>query len=181
MRSRLRLGRPIIRLRFSVSVCTLLTNAKCVTAATAGCWILVVRVRIDFPPTGPCPRALIGGAQPYIVGGPPSHSAIKERWGPRLAVRGSPRRQSPHRYPIPRPDLEKGRCQRREAPPTPATPPRRLDAHAAAEDATAPTPPSPPNVAAGAQMASVNETLTGASTTMAFDGLPPITHLSISL
>jgi hypothetical protein len=72
-----------------------------------------------------------------MVGGPPSHSAIKGRWGPGLAVRGSPRRQSPHRYPIPRPDLEKGRCQRREAPPTPATPP---DAHAATENATASLP-----------------------------------------
>ena len=122
-------------------------------------------------------RALIGDAQPYMVGGPPSHSAIKERWGPGLAVRGSPRHQSPHRHPNPRPDLEKGRCQRREAPPTPATPPRRLDAHAAAEDATTPTPPSPPNVAAGAQMASVNETPAGASTTMAFDGLLHLTPL----
>jgi len=127
--------------------------------------------------TGSCPRALIGGAQPYMVGGPPSHSTIKKRWGPGLAVRGSPRRQSPHRYPIPRPDLEKGCCQRREAPPTPATPP---DAHAATEDATAPTP-SPPNVAAGAQMASVNETPAGASTTTAFDGLQPITPFSLSL
>ena len=27
-------------------------------------------------------RALIGGAQPYMVGGPLSHYAIKERWGP---------------------------------------------------------------------------------------------------
>ena len=141
-------------------------------------------VSIDLPPvrpnglTGPCPHALIGGAQPYMVGGPPSHSAIKERWGPGLAVRGSPRRQSPHRHPNPRPDLEKGRCQQREAPPTPATPP---DAHAAAEDATVPTP-SPPNVAAGAQMASVNETPAGASTTTAFDGLLPITpFLSVSL
>ena len=44
-------------------------------------------VRIDLPPvrpnglTGPCPRALIGGAQPYMVGGSPSHSAIKEGGG----------------------------------------------------------------------------------------------------
>ena len=60
-----------------------------------------------------------------MVGGPPSHSAIKERWGPGLAWRGSPRRQSPHRHPNPKPDLEKGRCQQREAPPTPATSPRR--------------------------------------------------------
>ena len=140
-------------------------------------------VSIDLPPvrpnglTGLCPRALIGGAQPYMVGGPPSHSAIKERWGPELAVRGSPHRQSPHRYPIPRPDLEKGRCQRREAPPTPTTPP---DMHAATEDVTAPTP-SPPIVAADAQMASVNETPTGASTTTAFDGLQPITPSSLSL
>ena len=60
---------------------------------------------------------------------------------------------------------------------TPATPP---DVHIAAEDATAPTP-SPPTVAAGAQMASVNETPAGASTTTAFDGLLLITYLSISL
>ena len=32
-------------------------------------------------PSGPCSRALIGGAQPYMVGGPPSHSAIKEGGG----------------------------------------------------------------------------------------------------
>ena len=38
-------------------------------------------VSIDLPPvrpnglTGPCPRALIGGAQPYMVGGPPSLAA----------------------------------------------------------------------------------------------------------
>jgi hypothetical protein len=31
-----------------------------------------------------------------MVGGPPSHSAIKRGWGPRLAVRGSPRRHTPH-------------------------------------------------------------------------------------
>jgi hypothetical protein len=30
---------------------------------------------------GPCSRALIGGAQPYMVDGPPSHSAIKEGGG----------------------------------------------------------------------------------------------------
>jgi hypothetical protein len=29
-----------------------------------------------------------------MVGGPPSHSAIKRGWGPRLAVRGSPRRRT---------------------------------------------------------------------------------------
>jgi len=52
----------------------------------------LISVRIDLPPVrpnglfGPCSRALIGGAQPYMVGGPLSHSAIKERWGPGLAV-----------------------------------------------------------------------------------------------
>ena len=36
---------------------------------------LLISVSIDLPPvrpnglTGPCPRALIGGAQPYMVGG----------------------------------------------------------------------------------------------------------------
>jgi hypothetical protein len=29
-----------------------------------------------------------------MVGGPPSHSAIKRGWGPRLAARGSPRRRT---------------------------------------------------------------------------------------
>jgi hypothetical protein len=48
--------------------------------------IFLVLVRIDLPPLGPkvfglCSRALIGGTQPDIVGGPPSHSAIKGRWG----------------------------------------------------------------------------------------------------
>jgi hypothetical protein len=70
-------------------------------------------VRTDLPPLDPttfgtCSRALIGGAQPYMVGGPPSHSAIKERWGPGLAVQGSPRRQSPHRHPNPNPIKERG-------------------------------------------------------------------------
>ena len=130
-------------------------------------------VSIDLPP-----RALIGGAQPYMVGGPPSHSAIKERWGPGLAVRGSPRRQTPHRHPNPNPILRRGAAsdgkhhRRRQ---------RHPDAHVAAEDATALTP-SPPNVAAGAQMASVNKTPAGASTTTAFNGLLPITpFLSVSL
>ena len=68
----------------------------------------------------------------------PSHSAIKERWGPGLAVRGSPRRQSPHRHPNPNPILRRGAAsdgkhhRRRQ---------RHPDAHAAAEDATAPTLP----------------------------------------
>ena len=109
-----------------------------------------------------------------MVGGPPSHSAIKERWGPGLAVRGSPRRQSPHRHPNPNPILRRGAAsdgkhhRRRQ---------RHPDAHAAAEDATAPTPPSPPNIAAGAQMASANEIPAGASTTTAFDGLLLLTPL----
>ena len=147
--------------------------------------VRVPPVRFDLPPVrpnglfGPCSRALIGGAQPYMVGGPSSHGAIKERWGPGLAVRGSPRRQSPHRHPNPNPILRRGAAsdgkhhRRRQ---------RHPDALAAAEDATAPTPPSPPNVAAGAQMASANETPAGASTTTAFDGLLPlIPLLSVSL
>ena len=53
-------------------------------------------VRIDLPPvrpnglTRPCPRALIGDAQPYMVGGSPSHCAIKRGGGRRLSSRGSP-------------------------------------------------------------------------------------------
>ena len=31
---------------------------------------------------GPLPRALIGGAQPYMVGGPPVTLRYKERWRP---------------------------------------------------------------------------------------------------
>jgi hypothetical protein len=34
-----------------------------------------------------------GAPNQSMVGGPPSHSAIKSGWGPRLAVRGSPRRR----------------------------------------------------------------------------------------
>jgi len=113
------------------------------------------------------------GAQPYMVGGPPSHSAIKERWGPGLVVRSSPRHQSPHRHPNPNPILRRGAAsdrkhhRRRQ---------RHPDAHAA-EDATAPTPLSPPNITAGAQTASANEIPAGASTTTAFDGLLPLTPL----
>ena len=110
-----------------------------------------------------------------MVGGPPLHSAIKERWGLGLAVRGSPRRQSPHRHLNPKPDLEKGRCQRREAPPTPATPPRRTRRRRGRHCIDSSL--SPPNIAAGAQMASANETPAGASTTTAFDGLLLLTPL----
>jgi hypothetical protein len=89
---------------------------------------------ISFPlgPTafGPCSCALIGGAQPDMVGGPPSHSAIKGRWGPGLEVRSLPRRQSPHRHPNPNP-IKKGALpvtgsstDAGNATPTSATPPR---------------------------------------------------------
>jgi hypothetical protein len=37
-----------------------------------------------------------GAPNQFMTGGPPSHSAIKRGWGPRLAVRGSPRRHIPH-------------------------------------------------------------------------------------
>ena len=50
---------------------------------------------------------------------------------------------------------------------------RRSRRHRGRHSAT----PSPPNVAAGAQMASVNETPAGASTTTAFDGLLHLTPL----
>jgi hypothetical protein len=58
-------------------------------------------VRNDLPPLDPtafgsCFRVLIGGAQPDMVAGSPSHSAIKGRWGSGLEVRGLSRRQSPH-------------------------------------------------------------------------------------
>ena len=113
-----------------------------------------------------------------MVGGPPSHSAIKERWG-----RGSQyevHRAASHPTDIltldpieSRGAASDGKYHRRRQ--------RHTDARTAAEDATAPTP-SPPNVAAGAQMASANETPAGASTTTAFDGLLPITlFLSVSL
>jgi hypothetical protein len=53
----------------------------------------VFTVRIDLPPLGPTDfgsrsRDLIGGAQPYMVGGPPSHSAIKKGggWGSQYEV-----------------------------------------------------------------------------------------------
>jgi hypothetical protein len=35
-----------------------------------------------------------GAPNQSMVGGPPSHSAIKRGWGPRLAVRGSPRHRT---------------------------------------------------------------------------------------
>jgi hypothetical protein len=35
-----------------------------------------------------------GAPNQSMVGGPPSHSAIKSGWGPRLVVRGSPRRRT---------------------------------------------------------------------------------------
>ena len=112
-----------------------------------------------------------------MVGGPPSHSAIKERWG-----RGSQyevHRAASHPTniltldPILRRGVASdGKHHRHRQ--------RHPDADAATEDATTPTP-SPPNVAAGAQMASVNETPAGASTTTAFDGFQPITPFSLSL
>ena len=56
------------------------------------------RVRLGLPP-----RALNGGVQPTMVGGPPSHCAIKERWGPqgartpKFAVLPKTHRQNPNR------------------------------------------------------------------------------------
>jgi hypothetical protein len=49
-----------------------------------------------------------------MVGGPQSHGAIKIGWGPRLAVRGSPRRHTPHPT---NPNPTRGALERREAPP----------------------------------------------------------------
>jgi hypothetical protein len=45
------------------------------------------------------PAPWSGAPNQSMVGGPPSHSAIKRGWGPRLAVRGSPRRRytPPHK------------------------------------------------------------------------------------
>ena len=55
----------------------------------------------------------------------PVAQCYKGKVGAEARRRGSPCRQSSHRHPNPRPDLEKGRCQRQEAPPTPTTPPQR--------------------------------------------------------
>jgi hypothetical protein len=65
-------------------------------------------VRIDLPPvrpnglTGPCSRALIGGAQLYMVGGPTSHCAIYRGGGrPALGTRFTLSRHSPPIFPDP--------------------------------------------------------------------------------
>jgi hypothetical protein len=69
------LGRP--------SVWTPLSRAGALPAQQV---YLLSTVRTDLSPLGPtafgpCSRVLIGGAQPYMVGGPPSHSVIKEGGG----------------------------------------------------------------------------------------------------
>jgi hypothetical protein len=46
-----------------------------------------------------------GAPNQSMVGGPPSHSAIKSGWGPRLAVRGSPRRRT---HPTPQTLTDRG-------------------------------------------------------------------------
>jgi hypothetical protein len=55
-----------------------------------------------------------GAPNQSMVGGPLSHSAIKRGWGPRLAVRGSPRRHISHPT---NPNPTEGALERREAPP----------------------------------------------------------------
>jgi hypothetical protein len=44
-------------------------------------------------------RALIGGVQPFSGWWAPVAALYKQRWGPGLAVRGSPRLLSTHRHP----------------------------------------------------------------------------------
>jgi hypothetical protein len=46
-----------------------------------------------------------GAPNQSMVGGPPSRSAIKSGWGPRLAVRGSPRRRT---HPTPQTITDRG-------------------------------------------------------------------------
>jgi hypothetical protein len=46
-----------------------------------------------------------GAPNQSMVGGPPSHSAINRGWGPRLAVRGSPRRRT---HPTPQTLIDRG-------------------------------------------------------------------------
>jgi hypothetical protein len=58
----------------------------------------------------------LGAPYQSMVGGPRSHSAIKRGWGPRLAVRGLPRRRTPHPT---NPNRPEGALERREAPPPP--------------------------------------------------------------
>ena len=55
-------------------------------------------------PVGPLIRALIGGAQSTMAGGPLSHCAINRGGGRRLKSRGSPKPSSPPTNP--KPDLE---------------------------------------------------------------------------
>jgi hypothetical protein len=46
-----------------------------------------------------------GAPNQSMVGGPPSHNAIKSGWGPRLVVRGSPRRRT---HPTPQTLTDRG-------------------------------------------------------------------------
>jgi hypothetical protein len=84
-------------------------------------------VRIELPPvrpnslTGPCSRALIGGAQSYMVGGPPSHCAIyigggRSALGTRLTSATTPHRYSRSRS-------KRGAASDGKLPPSPAAPP----------------------------------------------------------
>jgi hypothetical protein len=75
----------------------------------------------QFGLTGPCSHALIGGAQPYMVGGPPSHCAIyigggRSALGTRLTSATTPHRYSRSRS-------ERGAASDGKLPPSPATPP----------------------------------------------------------
>ena len=54
-----------------------------------------------------------------MVGGPPSHSAINRRWGPGRRARGSPEPPSTPPTVLNPNRSQRGRCQRREAPPPP--------------------------------------------------------------
>jgi hypothetical protein len=115
-------------------------------------------VRNDLPPLdstafGSCFRVLIGGAQPDMVAGSPSHSAIKGRWGSGLEVRGLSRRQSPHWHPNPSP-IKRGALPATgsstdggNAAPTSATPPRTSTPSSPNQwrRRTTPTPAPPPD------------------------------------
>jgi hypothetical protein len=63
------------------------------------CALVVSSISLPLRPKGRNGLVLApwsGAPNQSMVGGPPSHSAIKRGWGPRLAVRGSPRRRTPH-------------------------------------------------------------------------------------
>ena len=80
----------------------------CFLYSSCVCWIDLLPNRPNGL-LGALIRALIGGAQPLMVGGPPLHSAkIKGGEGPGHTTRGSSRRQHPHSHSLTLADLERG-------------------------------------------------------------------------